>query len=130
MSQNGATSDCWTYKKSRLGPGCHVSFFSARFPNMCMPRTTFYLLLQASPPGLAFHGSGLACLLSWLGMVNVGWLCSMRSDLFELSHLKLSHYLLTLVLFNICRYKLTSGAIYLTLWKPNGLSKRLKDQSI
>ena len=45
-------------------------------------------------------------------------------------HLKLSHDLLTLVLFNIWRYKFISGAIYLTLWKPNGLSKRLKDQSI
>ena len=45
-------------------------------------------------------------------------------------HLKLSRDLLTLVSFNIRRYKFTSGAIYLTLWKPNGLSKRLKDQSI
>ena len=40
---------------------------------MCMPRTTFYLLWQACPPGLAFHGSGLACLLNWLGMMHVGW---------------------------------------------------------
>ena len=58
------------------------TFFSARFPNMCMPRTTFYLLLQACPPGFAFHGTGLACLPSWLVMVNVGWLCSMRSEIF------------------------------------------------
>ena len=49
---------------------------------MCMPGTIFYLLLQACPPGLAFHGSGLACLPSWLGMVNVGWLCSMGSEIF------------------------------------------------
>ena len=45
-------------------------------------------------------------------------------------HLKLSHDLLTLISFNIWRYKFTSGAIYLTLWRQNGLSKRLKDQSI
>ena len=45
-------------------------------------------------------------------------------------HLKLSHDLLILVSFNIWRYKFISGAIYLTLWKSNGLSKRLKDQSI
>ena len=24
----------------------------------------------STPPGLAFYGSGLACLLSWLGVVN------------------------------------------------------------
>ena len=45
-------------------------------------------------------------------------------------HLKLSHDLLTLVSFNIWRYNFTSRAIYLTLCKPNGLSKCLKDQSI
>ena len=45
-------------------------------------------------------------------------------------HLKLSHDLLALALFNIWRYKFTSETIYLTLWKPNGLSKRLKQQSI
>ena len=61
------------HKRSRLGPDCHVYLFSARFLNMCMPRTTFYLLWQACPPGLAFHGSGLACLLNWLGMMHVGW---------------------------------------------------------
>ena len=44
-------------------------------------------------------------------------------------HLKLSRDLSTLVLFTIWRYKFTCGAIYLTLWKQNGLSKRLKDQS-
>ena len=33
-------------------------------------------------PGLAFYGSGLACLLSWLGMANEGWLGSMRSKIF------------------------------------------------
>ena len=45
-------------------------------------------------------------------------------------HLKLSHDLLTLVSFNIWRYKFTSGAIYVTLWNPNGLSKRLEYQLI
>ena len=45
-------------------------------------------------------------------------------------HLKLSHDILTLVSFNIWRYKFTFGAIYLTLWMPNGLSESLKGQSI
>ena len=64
------------------GQATMFTFFSTRFLNMYMPRTTFYLLWWAYPPGLAFHGSGLACLPSWLGMVNVGWLCSMRSEIF------------------------------------------------
>ena len=33
-------------------------------------------------PGLAFYGSGLACLPSLLGMVNAGWLCSIRPKIF------------------------------------------------
>ena len=34
---------------------------------------------------MAFYGSGLACLISWLEMVNAGWLDSMRSEiLFEI----------------------------------------------
>ena len=61
---------------------CHVYFFSARFLNMCNPRTTFYLLWRTGPPELAFYGSGLACLISWLEMVNAGWLDSMRSEIF------------------------------------------------
>ena len=69
------------HKRSRLGQGFHVYLFSARFVNMYMPRTTFYLLWQAFPPGLVFHGSGLASLQSWLGMVNVDWLCSMQSEI-------------------------------------------------
>ena len=44
-------------------------------------------------------------------------------------HLKLSHDLLTLVSLNIWKYKFSSGAIYLTLWKKNDLSKRLKGKS-
>ena len=49
---------------------------------MCIPKTTLHLLWQACPPILAFHGSGIACLQSWLGMVRVGWLCSMQSEIF------------------------------------------------
>ena len=47
---------------------------------MCKPRKTFYLLCQDGPPALAFYGSGQACLLSWLGMVNSGCVSSMRSE--------------------------------------------------
>ena len=61
---------------------CYVYFFSGKFLNMYKSRTTTYSLWQPGPPGLAFYGSGLACLTSWLGMVNVGWLCSMRSEIF------------------------------------------------
>ena len=49
---------------------------------MCMPKKTLYLLWQAYPPILTFHGSGIACLPNWLEMVNVGWLCSMQSEIF------------------------------------------------
>ena len=31
---------------------------------------------------MSYPGSGRACLRSWLGMVNAGWLCSMRSEIF------------------------------------------------
>ena len=61
---------------------CYVYFFSGKFLNVCKPRTTTYPLWQPGPPGLAFYGSGLACLPSWLGMVNAGWLCSMWSEIF------------------------------------------------
>ena len=61
---------------------CNVYIFSGKFLNVCKPRTTTYPLWQPGPPGLAFYGSGLACLPSWLGMVNEGWLCSMRSEIF------------------------------------------------
>ena len=33
-------------------------------------------------PGLVFYECGLARLPSWLGIVNVGWLCSMRLEIF------------------------------------------------
>ena len=61
---------------------CYVYFFCGKFLNMCMPRTTTYPLWQPGPPGLTFYGSGLACLSSWMGMVNADWLCSMRSEVF------------------------------------------------
>ena len=57
-----------------------VIFFSVIFLNICKPRTTFYLLLGACQSGLAFYGKGPAHLPSWLGMMNTGWLSSMRSE--------------------------------------------------
>ena len=54
-------------------------YFFAGFVNMCKPRTVFYLLSRAGPPGLAYYGSGLVCFPSWLGMLNARWLGSMRS---------------------------------------------------
>ena len=56
--------------------------FVAVFLNVCKPRTTTYPLWQSGLPGLAFYGSGLACLPGWLGMVNAGWLFSMQSAIF------------------------------------------------
>ena len=50
--------------------------------NVCKPRTTLYPLWQPDSPGLTFHGSGLACLPNWLGMVNARWLHSMTSEIF------------------------------------------------
>ena len=73
---------------------CHVYyFFSARFLYMCKLRTTFYLLWRAGPPGLAFYGSGLACLPSWLEMMNAGWLGSMQSEIFLSPPNRLPFYL-------------------------------------
>ena len=60
---------------------CYGYFFCGEFLNVCMPRTTYPLWLPG-PPGLALYGSRLACLPSWLRMLNVGWLCSMQSDHF------------------------------------------------
>ena len=57
-------------------------FFSGEFLNVCKPRTTTNPIWQPGPPGLAFYGSGLVCLPSWLGVTNAGWLCSMRSEIF------------------------------------------------
>ena len=57
-------------------------FFSGKFLNVCKPRTATNPIWQPGPPGLAFDGSGLVCLPSWLGMANAGWLCSMQSEIF------------------------------------------------
>ena len=56
--------------------------FSVRFLNMRKPRTTFHILWWTGLSGLEFYGSGPACLLNWLGMVNADWLGSMRSEIF------------------------------------------------
>ena len=61
---------------------CHAYFFSVRFLNMCKARTTLYLLWQIGPPGLGFDESWSARLQSWLGMVNLGRLGSMQSEIF------------------------------------------------
>ena len=50
--------------------------------NMYKPRTSFFLLWRAGPPGLAFYESGIVCLSRWLGMVNAGWLSSIQSEIF------------------------------------------------
>ena len=78
------------YLKKMVGPlkfwhiYCyHVYFFFlVRFLSMCKTRTAFYLLWWAIPPGLASYGSGPARLLSWLGMMNASWPCSMQSEIF------------------------------------------------
>ena len=49
---------------------------------MCKPRTTSYLLLQVSQPGLTFYGRGPAYVLSWLGMMSADWFGSMLSEMF------------------------------------------------
>ena len=50
-------------------------FSSATFLNMCKPRTGW-------PTSTDILWSGLACLPSWLGMINTGWLGSIRSEIF------------------------------------------------
>ena len=72
-------------------------FFSGKFLNVCKPRTTAYPLWQPDPPGLAFYETGLACLPSWMRMVNVDWLCSMRSAIFLQRKF---------IIFQACRTKL------------------------
>ena len=57
-------------------------FFSGKFLDVCKHRTTTYPIWQPDPPGLPFYRSVLACLPSWLGMTNAGWLCSMESEIF------------------------------------------------
>ena len=71
-----------------IGPLFHMFtaaifiFFSGKLLNVCKARTTTYSIWQPGPSGLPFYRSGLACLPSWLGMTNAGWLCSMRSEIF------------------------------------------------
>ena len=52
----------------------HAYFFYARCQNVGKPITGFYLFWWASPPGLAFYGSGPAHLPRWLEIMNPGWL--------------------------------------------------------
>ena len=50
-------------------------FSSATFLNMCKTRTGW-------PTSTDILWSGLACLPSWLGMINTGWLGPIRSEIF------------------------------------------------
>ena len=45
---------------------------------MCASLEQQHIPSDSDPSGLAFYKSGLACLPSWLGMMNAGWVCSMR----------------------------------------------------
>ena len=51
---------------------CYVYFFFCEIPKNVQTKNT----------RLRFYGSGLASLPSWLGIVNVGWLGSIRSEMF------------------------------------------------
>ena len=69
-------------------------FFFARFLNMCRPRTKFYLLWRAGPPGLTFYGGQPACLPNWLRMMyRLAWFHAIRNFLAnEIYHFsRLSH---------------------------------------
>ena len=102
------------------------------YPNACYLPSYFCLFMKAilqknlkirfwnfKLTFLRMQFSLIATFFSLVLVICLGWYL----------HRKLSHDLLILVSFNIWKYKFTSGAIYLTLWKSNGLSKRLKDQS-
>ena len=56
--------------------GAFFIFSSVKFLNTCKPRSAWH------SAQLGFYGSGLAGLPSWLGMVNAGWLSSIRSEIF------------------------------------------------
>ena len=56
--------------------GALFIFSSVTFLNTCKPRSGWH------SAQLGFYGSGLASLPSWLGMVNTGWLSSIRSEIF------------------------------------------------
>ena len=51
---------------------CYVYFFFCEIPKNVQTKNT----------RLGFYGSGLASLPSWLGIVNAGWLGSIRSEMF------------------------------------------------
>ena len=82
---------------------CYIYFFCGKLLNVCKPGTATYLLWQPGLPGLVFYESGLACLPSWLGMVNADWLCSMWSEIF---------LQMKLILFQGCPTKLEQPPSY------------------
>ena len=59
---------------------CHVFYFFVWDSQYVQAYNN--LLWRAGLTGLAFYGSGIACLLSWLSMVNAGWLGSIQSESF------------------------------------------------
>ena len=59
----------------------YVCLCSGKFLNVCKPRTTTSPLTAWST-WIDIYGSGLACLPSWVGMVNAGWFCSTRLEIF------------------------------------------------
>ena len=59
---------------------CHVYFVFCEILKYVQAKSN--ILRRAGPPGLAFCGSGLACLPSWLGMVNAGLLSFMQLEIF------------------------------------------------
>ena len=79
LSQHTIYTDSWTTFDMFTAA---MFIFFCEILNMCRPRTTFYLLWWAGPFGLAFYGSGPACLLSRLLMVNAGWLGFIQSEIF------------------------------------------------
>ena len=58
-----------------LFPAVMFTFSSARFINMCKLRTGWSTSID-------ILWSGLACLPSWLSMMNTGWLGFIRSEIF------------------------------------------------
>ena len=50
---------------------------------MCASLEQQHIPFDSLPTWLAFYGSGLACLPSWLEMLNAGWLCSIWPEIFS-----------------------------------------------
>ena len=69
-------------------------------------------------PGLAFYGSGLACLPSLLWMVNADWLCSMRPKIF---------LQMKFIIFQGCSAKLPFylKIAFLLIWQPSPYNQLL-----